>query len=267
ATAPAPQAVQGAALAATPQLAAAIAAVVTALQALTAALAVQAQGQAPSTTGGGGSAPTGVGACGMPGCTMDHGVTQAMQGAAGAPDAAPVADAAAGASEMSKTTAAARKPAADPKPAAAAGTVDPSSVKDLDKGNGLTPVAKRGLEEAHKFGLPLVSGKREGNGHSDHDTGNATDVGTLKIGVPESNGATPQMQAFADHMRAEGKAGRLGVTYVISDGRIASAKSDWEWRPYIEPSQTADSIAKLKNSNRGEYNRLQHFDHVHVSYA
>lgn len=69
----------------------------------------------------------------------------------------------------------------------------------------------RGLEEAHRYGLPLVSGKRSGNGTSDHDHGDAIDVGTLPIGSPSSNGGTPQMKAFAEHMRLEGKAGRLKV--------------------------------------------------------
>ncbi len=101
------------------------------------------------------------------------------------------------------------------------GTVDPSTVTDKTGTGGLTPAALRGLEEAHRFGLPLVSGKRSGGGGSDHDHGNAIDVGTLPIGAASSSHGTPQMQAFAEHMRQQGKAGNLDVTYVILDGKIA----------------------------------------------
>ena len=148
----------------------------------------------------------------------------------------------------------------------AGGTVDPSTVKDKSGTGGLEPAAVRGLEEAHKYGLPLVSGKRSGNGKSDHDHGDAIDVGTLPIGAASSNGGTPQMKAFAEHMRQEGKAGRLKVKYIIRDGEIASPKNNWEWRPYIYPGKSQAELDALKRSNPGEYNRLQHFDHVHVSF-
>lgn len=148
----------------------------------------------------------------------------------------------------------------------AGGTVDPSSVKDKSGTGGLEPNAVRGLEEAHKYGLPLVSGKRSGNGTSDHDHGDAIDVGTLPIGSPSSNGGTPQMKAFAEHMRLEGKAGRLKVKYIIRDGQIASSRNNWEWRPYTYPGKSQAELDALKRSNPGEYNRLQHFDHVHVSF-
>lgn len=146
------------------------------------------------------------------------------------------------------------------------GTVDPSSVKDKSSTGGLNGSAKRGLEEAHKYGLPLVSGKRSGGGTSDHDHGNAIDVGTLPIGAASSNGGTPQMKEFAEHMRQEGKAGRLNVKYIIRDGQIASPRNNWEWRPYTYPGKSQGELDALKRSNPGEYNRLQHFDHVHVSF-
>lgn len=148
----------------------------------------------------------------------------------------------------------------------AGGTVDPSTVKDKSGKGGLEPNAVRGLEEAHKYGLPLVSGKRSGNGTSDHDHGDAIDVGTLPIGQASSNGGTPQMKAFAEHMRQEGKAGRLNVKYIIRDGQIASPRNNWEWRPYTYPGKSQGELEALKRSNPGEYNRLQHFDHVHVSF-
>lgn len=146
------------------------------------------------------------------------------------------------------------------------GNVDPSSVKDKTGTSGLNGSAKRGLEEAHKWGLPLVSGKRSGGGSSDHDHGNAIDVGTLPIGAASSNGGTQQMKEFAEHMRQEGKAGRLNVKYIIRDGQIASSRDNWAWRPYIYPGKTQAQLDALKRSNPGEYNRIQHFDHVHVSF-
>lgn len=150
--------------------------------------------------------------------------------------------------------------------ASGGGNVDPSTVKDKSGTNGLEPNAQRGLQEAHKWGLPLVSGKRSGNGTSDHDHGDAIDVGTLPIGAPSSNGGTAEMKAFAEHMRMEGKAGRLNVKYIIRDGQIASSRNNWDWRPYIYPGKTQGELDALKRSNPGEYNRLQHFDHVHVSF-
>ncbi|MEO6867800.1 MAG: hypothetical protein ABI200_07240 [Gaiellales bacterium] len=144
--------------------------------------------------------------------------------------------------------------------------VDPSSIKDKDSATGLTAASKRGLEEAHTYGLPLVSGKRSGSGTSDHIHGNAIDVSTLPIGAKSSSGGTSQMKAFAEHIREQGKAGNLNVKYVIADGRIASSKDNWSWRPYTSPGKSESSLAALKQSNQGEFNRIQHYDHVHVSF-
>ncbi len=149
---------------------------------------------------------------------------------------------------------------------APAGTVDPSSVKDKSGTSGLNGAAINGLNEAHKFGLPLVSGKRSGGGKSDHDHGDAIDVGTLPIGSPSSTRGTPEMRAFAEKMREDGKAGRSKVKYIIRDGEIASARDNWNWRPYTYPGKSRGELDALKRSNPGEYNRLQHFDHVHVSF-
>ena len=74
------------------------------------------------------------------------------------------------------------------------------------------------------------------------------------------------MKAYAEHVRLEGKAGRLGVKYVILDGKIASSRDDWNWRPYTYPGKSAAEMEAMKSSNRGEYNRMQHHDHVHVSF-
>jgi hypothetical protein len=259
------QAATGAANVTPEQLAAAIKDVVTATNAL--AAAIQAQG---GIVGGGGS---GVGACGMAGCDMDHSAGTA--GAAGAPKQVTQHTGHAGADATSAAATATTKQQSKVKQpgssastsAAAAAPVDPSNIKDKTGQAGLTSASKRGLVEAHKFGLPLVSGKRAGStAKSDHASGNAIDVSTLPIGVASSHGATPKMQAFRERMRAAGKAGELGVKYIISDGRIASATSDWNWRPYTYPGKSASQLAALKSSNLGEYNRIQHFDHVHVSF-
>ena len=159
--------------------------------------------------------------------------------------------------------------AAAPTPPSASmpGSASKVDVADKARTTGLSTAARRGLDEAHRFGLPLVSGKRDGNGRSDHDHGNAIDVSTLPISADSSTGGTPKMREFAEFMRQQGAAGQLDVKYVIADGRIASAKDGWQWRPYTHPDQSAESLAKLKSSNRGEYNRLQHYDHVHVSFG
>lgn len=147
------------------------------------------------------------------------------------------------------------------------GNVNPSTVKDKTGTHGISAAARSGLNEAHRFGLPLVSGKRNGGGKSDHDHGNAIDVGTLAIGSPSSTGGTSQMKAYAEKMRQMGKAGRGNVKYVIADGKIASARNNWAWRPYTYPGKSQGDLARLKRTNRGEYNRLQHYDHVHVSFT
>jgi hypothetical protein len=227
--------------------------------------AIQQQG---GVTGGGapGGAPGQVGQCGMSGCTMNHAApTQAgapTQGGAMGGFTPSDAD-----KQQSRNAPRASSPAAGNPAPASAQRVDPGSVKDKTGTGGLTSPSKRGLEEAHTFGLPLVSGKRSGSGTSDHDHGNAIDVGTLPIGSPSSDGGTPQMKAFAEHMRQQGKAGKLDVKYVIADGRIASATNNWEWRAYTYPGKSQGELEALKRSNPGEYNRLQHNDHVHVSFG
>ncbi len=150
--------------------------------------------------------------------------------------------------------------------ASSGGTVDPSTVKDKTSTSGLSEAAKAGLAEAHKFGLPLVSGKRSGSGTSDHNHGDAIDVSTLPIGAASSNGGTQQMKEYAEHMRQQGKAGKMKVKYVILDGKIASSRDNWNWRPYTYPGKTQAQLDALKKSNPGEYNRIQHYDHVHVSF-
>lgn len=251
-------AVQGAAQAAPPELVAVLQQLVAALEQLLPhlqqlAAGGQLPGAAPVT--GGGPAATGCG-CGMPGCTHGAGMSPG-QGSMGAP----TADAAAGAEQAARGD---RPGAAGAPPA---GVVDPSTVRDRAGTEGLAAAPLRGLHEAHRFGLPLVSGHRPGGpDSSDHTHGNAIDVSTLPIGAASSTEGTPQMKAYAEHMRQAGRRGELGVKYVILDGQIASPQDDWAWRPYTYPGKSAGELAALKQSNRGEYNRIQHHDHVHVSF-
>jgi hypothetical protein len=142
--------------------------------------------------------------------------------------------------------------------------VDPATVKNKDSTNGLSAAALRGLEIANRFGLPLVSGKRGGNTKSDHFHGDAIDVGTLAIASPDSDEGTPAMKAYAEYMRQAGQAGQLNVKYIVLDGKIASARSNWAWRPYMPPGHSAETIAR---QSEGERNRLLHNDHVHVSFT
>lgn len=255
------QAAQGAIAVSPEQLIPAIQGLIESINKLVAAL------QGGAVTGGGapGGTPGQVGQCGMPGCTMDH----AAEGAAalaptqGGANAGPTPS---NAHTQQSPNARRTESPAGAAPASAA-RVNPSSVKDKTGTGGLNAASMRGLEEAHTFGLPLVSGKRSGNGASDHDHGNAIDVGTLPIGAASSTEGTPQMKAFAEHMRQQGKAGQLNVKYVIADGRIASATNNWEWREYTYPGESRASLEAMKRSDPGNYNRIQHNDHVHVSFG
>lgn len=40
------------------------------------------------------------------------------------------------------------------------------------------------------------------------------------------------MPDLADQIRIAGKSGEKRISYVIFDGRIASSKKNWAWRPY-----------------------------------
>jgi hypothetical protein len=249
------QAVQGAALATPEQLIEALKTLTADLEKLVASIRAQ-----NGVVGGGGAAGCG---CGMPSCTHGAGMADA-QGAMGAMAAPPAAPAPAPAPTAATSGGG---EAAAPAPVAGAGTVDPSTVKDKTGTGGLTDAPKRGLEVAHTFGLPLVSGHRPGGpDSSDHTHGNAIDVSTIPIGAASSTEGTPQMKAYAEHMRQAGKRGELDVKYVILDGKIASSRENWEWRTYTYPGKSAAEMEAMKSSNRGEYNRMQHYDHVHVSF-
>ncbi len=117
-----------------------------------------------------------------------------------------------------------------------------ANVQDSVSSEGLTANSMKALGEAHKFGLPLISGVAERGNVSDHPHGNAIDV---------SNGVnTAEERQYAEWVRANPEA--VGAKYVIFAKQIASPSSDWEWRPYTHPSGASDQT-------------LDHFDHVHVS--
>lgn len=110
---------------------------------------------------------------------------------------------------------------------------------------GLTPKAQGILGSAQAAGLKLISGLRAGE-KLGHGNGSAVDVSN----VPgNSRSGSPEMRAFAESVRAAGKAGDPDVGYVIYQQKIASARDGWAWRPM---------------EDRGS-NTANHFDHVHVS--
>lgn len=90
------------------------------------------------------------------------------------------------------------------------------------------------IDIARKFGPSYIAGHRDPQG------GPAYDIG--------SSGA--KNNAIANALRANHA--RLGLRYVISQMRIASARSGWNWRRYTPIT------------NQGDF---RHVGHVHVSYA
>ena len=110
---------------------------------------------------------------------------------------------------------------------------------------GLQDKAKRILSAAHQAGLKLISGHRPGD-DGGHGNGTAVDIANVPGG---SKQGSPEMEQFAEAMRAAGKAGDPSVGYVIYRQRIASARDNWAWRPM---------------EDRGS-NTANHYDHVHVS--
>ena len=111
--------------------------------------------------------------------------------------------------------------------------------------NGLQDKAKQVLSAAHAAGLKLISGSRPGD-DGGHGNGTAVDISNVKGG---SKQGSPEMEQFAEAMRAAGKAGDPTVGYVIYRQRIASSRDNWAWRDM---------------EDRGS-NTQNHFDHVHVS--
>jgi hypothetical protein len=83
---------------------------------------------------------------------------------------------------------------------------------------------------------------------SDHNPDEQGVVRAIDIDRDLSGMAKPDlMPDLADQIRLCAKAGDKRISYVIFDGRIASAKKSWAWRPY-------DGINK-------------HNHHAHVSFT
>ena len=83
---------------------------------------------------------------------------------------------------------------------------------------------------------------------SDHNPDAEGIVRAIDIDRDLSGKAKPDlMPDLADQIRLAARAGDKRISYVIFDGRIASSKKSWAWRPY-------DGINK-------------HNNHLHVSFT
>jgi hypothetical protein len=94
------------------------------------------------------------------------------------------------------------------------------------------------------FGVKTVLGFGHRGNKTDHDDGLALDFMTYAD------------RAKGNKIAAWFRANRAihGVTYIIFNGRIASARNGWAWRPYRHPAGRSDATA-------------MHRDHVHVSFG
>lgn len=69
---------------------------------------------------------------------------------------------------------------------------------------------------------------------SDHNPDSKTGV-VRAIDVDRDVSGTPKpdlMPDIADQIRLAAKAGEKRISYIIFDGKIASSKKGWAWRPY-----------------------------------
>lgn len=109
---------------------------------------------------------------------------------------------------------------------------------------GLQDVTARGAAMARALGFAgTIGGLGWRPTPTDHSSGLAIDLMTY------DDVATGEVlaQFFREHHE------ELGVTYVIWNGQIASARQDWAWRTYRHPAGRTDATA-------------MHLDHVHVSF-
>lgn len=108
---------------------------------------------------------------------------------------------------------------------------------------GVQPNALRVAQLARRMGFGgSIGGVGSRPNASDHPSGHAVDLMTgddVAVGWQ-----------MANYMHANRDA--LGVKYLIFNGRIASPRDNWAWRPYRHPSG-------------GSSPTLDHDDHVHVS--
>ena len=79
-----------------------------------------------------------------------------------------------------------------------------------------------------------IGDARHASRPSDHNPAAPTEV-VRAIDVDRDVTGKPKpdlMPDIADQIRLAAKAGDKRISYVIFDGRIASAKKSWAWRPY-----------------------------------
>ncbi|MPZ60160.1 MAG: peptidoglycan DD-metalloendopeptidase family protein [Propionibacteriales bacterium] len=94
------------------------------------------------------------------------------------------------------------------------------------------------------------TGERAANPDSDHETGRAVDAV-----IPNWDTRAGNAEGWRIAGWVKRHASRLGVTYVIFDGKIWSRqRADEGWREYEHPSGSTDPTSR-------------HLDHVHVSVA
>lgn len=109
---------------------------------------------------------------------------------------------------------------------------------------GLQPNAARGAAAARSVGFDgTIGGVGSRATKSDHPHGNAIDLMT-------GNNTTYGWELANWYWQNRDA---LGLTYIIFDGKIASASRGWQWRPYSHPAGRTDGTAL-------------HRDHVHVSF-
>ena len=78
-----------------------------------------------------------------------------------------------------------------------------------------------------------IGDTRHQTGVSDHNPDAAGVVRAIDIDRDLSGKAKPDlMPNLADQIRLCARAGDKRISYVIFDGRIASSKKSWAWRPY-----------------------------------
>jgi len=235
-------------------IASALAQLTSAVAALTSALGVAGGGPTQVAGANGGPAgappvPPGGGDGAAAGCTCSSSGSGAegasgAKGAKGAPEAKPAKDDKPRGTPKAQEQAGGGQDASKyASPKSASGS--PQKLAGETSHANLQPKALQVLSAAHAAGLKLISGHRPGD-DGGHGNGTAVDVANVPGG---SKQGSPEMQQFAEAMRAAGKAGDPTVGYVIYQQKIASARDNWEWRPM---------------EDRGS-NTANHFDHVHVS--
>lgn len=126
------------------------------------------------------------------------------------------------------------------------GSIGPSSNASIP--SGLRSNASAGARVARQLGFSGTIGGIGQRGYkSDHPNGDAIDLMTGLSKRGQANG-----WKLANYYHAN--RANLNVKYIIFDGKIASARDNWKWRPY---GGTPDGNAS---------DTALHRDHVHLSF-